>query len=328
MLDSNSSEQYAALTTGAGAVALEGWTTVRIAGVDRAAFLHNMCTADVRALAAGQGGEAFFTDVKGKIIGHAVILAGAEEHWLVGVPDQAARLIAHLDRYIIREDVQLSDHSVELTWTLIAGRQSAAAVERLSAGGAPAPTAPWAHREVEVAGIAVGFVRCPWPWSGGYLAACPAASAGDFRGILQAASVIPVANPAWTALRIESGWPMMEVDFDGANLPQEVGRDAVAINFHKGCYLGQETIARIDALGHVNKRLATVRLAGEAAPAVGAELESEGQAVGHVTSACWSPRLAAPLALAMVRRVHNDPGAQLTCAGKAAEVLPTPAVAG
>jgi folate-binding Fe-S cluster repair protein YgfZ len=103
-----------------------------------------------------------------------------------------------------------------------------------------------------------------------------------------------------------------------------VGRDAQAINFRKGCYLGQETVARIDALGHVNKRLCTVRLAGEAM--AGDELFAGGESVGRVTSASYSPRFDAWLALAMVRRGHNEPGARLAYRDQFVEVIATPAV--
>lgn len=321
------SEGYAALTTTAGFVTLDGWTTVRVGGADRATFLHNMCTADVRALAAGQGVEAFFTDVKGKIVAHTIILAGEREHWLIGVPGQAARLIAHLDRYIIREDVQLADISDELAWTLVAGPECAAAVEKLTGPIATNLGPAWAHRDAQNAGVDVRMVRCPQPWSGGLLVACPVGAVDSLHDKLRSVDVVSVGETAWQALRVESGWPLLDVDFDGTNLPQEVGRDAAAINFRKGCYLGQETVARIDALGHVNKRVSTVRVDGGEPPTVGAELLADGQVVGHVTSATWSPRLGATLALAMVRRGHNDPGARLECGGQAAEVIATPAVA-
>lgn len=325
-MDASFEIQYAALTERAAFVALDDWTTVLVSGADRATFLHNMCTADVRALAAGQGAEAFFTDVKGKIVAHAFILAGAEDHWLVGGPGQAERLIAHLDRYIIREDVQLADHSAEAAWTLVAGRESATAIDGLTHQAELTPKLPWAHTAVEIGGGAVRLVCCKLPWPGGFLTACLAASVRDFRDALGAGGVVSASEPAWLALRVESGWPLLGVDFDGTNLPQEVGRDAAAISFRKGCYLGQETVARIDALGHVNKRVTTVRVDGGAPPAIGAELLVGGQSVGHLTSACWSPHLSVPLALAMVRRGHNEAGARLECGGVLAEVIATPAV--
>jgi tRNA-modifying protein YgfZ len=257
-----------------------------------------MCTADVLKLPVGGQCEAFLTDVKGKIIGHGVVLSEAEQLTLITVPGQGERLIAHLDRYIIREDVRLTDATAAVAWSLVVGPRAG---EGLTGVAPETLTAP-----------------CTLIWPGGFWVG---ASSDGGSAKPQAAGI---GDEVWNALRVESGWPLFGVDFDGSNLPQEVGRDVQAINFNKGCYLGQETIARIDALGHVNKRLATVRFDGEA-PA-GAELLADGQAVGAVSSVAWSPQRNAWLALAMVRRGHNEPGAKLECLNRPAEVVPTPAL--
>ena len=93
-----------------------------------------MCTSDIRNLPVGGQCEAFLTDVKGKIVGHVVVFAGSEELVLVTVPGQAEKLIAHLDRYIIREDVQLEDLSPITVWSLCVGRGAAEAVDQLPNG--------------------------------------------------------------------------------------------------------------------------------------------------------------------------------------------------
>ncbi len=116
---------------------------------------------------------------------------------------------------------------------------------------------------------------------------------------------------AWGVLRIEDRFPLFGTDFDSSNLPQEVNRDDNAISFTKGCYLGQETIARIDALGHVNQKLVALQFAGDTVPPPGTELLLNDKAVGRVTSSCWSPKCEAPLALAMIRRGANDDGTEL-----------------
>ena len=104
------------------------------------------------------------------------------------------------------------------------------------------------------------------------------------------------------AVRIESGTPLFGVDFDEENLPQEVGRDELAISFTKGCYLGQETVARIDALGHVNQGIAGVRFDGADVPAAKADL-TQGDKPRDTSLRRHTPRSSrAPLALAMVRR--------------------------
>jgi folate-binding protein YgfZ len=105
--------------------------------------------------------------------------------------------------------------------------------------------------------------------------------------------------------------PLYGRDISEQNLPQEVGRDDLAISFSKGCYLGQEIVARLDAYGHVNRLLRQLEFASETVPAVGAKLLADGQAVGQVTSAVWSPQRQAPIALGYVRRESAEHGSGL-----------------
>jgi folate-binding protein YgfZ len=317
---------YRAVTSGAAVASLSNWTTIEVAGRDRAAFLHNLSTNDVRGLASGSGCEAFFADVKGRIVGHAFILAGDEAALVLTVPGQAERLTAHLERYIIREDVQLADKSADFEWLLALGPDSAGAVRRAT-GADPAqfPT-NWSHSRRSRTDANVFVVRCDLPWCGGWLVAAPATSGPAWQERLAAHGAATCSDEVWHTVRIESGWPLLGVDFDGANLPQEVARNDQAINFRKGCYLGQETVARIDALGHVNRELRTLRFSGTEVPAIPFDVTSDGQSVGRLTSACWSPALAAPLGLAMVRRGHTAVGAALQCDGRSAVVVESPAV--
>jgi folate-binding Fe-S cluster repair protein YgfZ len=105
-------------------------------------------------------------------------------------------------------------------------------------------------------------------------------------------------------------------------LPQEIDRDRLAISFTKGCYLGQETVARIDALGHVNRVLRVVQFSGDEIPQAGAELQTaDGKPAGNVTSAVWSPRFSAPLALAFLKRGNHEAGTELNFAGRIAQVV-------
>jgi folate-binding protein YgfZ len=140
----------------------------------------------------------------------------------------------------------------------------------------------------------------------------------------QSVSGDPCSCEALEIVRIEQGYPWFGVDISEDNLPQEVGRNLKAISFTKGCYLGQETVARIDALGHVNKTLCGVAFNGEALPTAGLELFAADKVVGQITSACWSPKLGRPLALAYVRRGQQTPGTKLTSSLGEAEVVALP----
>jgi folate-binding protein YgfZ len=117
---------------------------------------------------------------------------------------------------------------------------------------------------------------------------------------------------AFEALRIAAGTPVFGKDITEKNLPQEIGRDARAISFVKGCYLGQETVARIDAVGHVNQILKGLWFAPQSAcPAAGSPLEHDGKRVGVVTSAAVSPQGDRPLALGLVKTSHSRAGTVL-----------------
>jgi folate-binding protein YgfZ len=321
----NFQHAYAAVTNGAGFVALDRWSTVRVSGRERASFLHNMCTNDIKSLSPSCGCEAFFTDVKGKIVAHAFVLAGEDAFSLLMVPDSAGRLIPHLDRYIIREDVTLTDESSDVVWTLVFGANSAEAIGALLSMERRKLDRPWSHIRAARSGgkrPSLHVVRCDLPWCGGYLIGGPVDQVEVVLASVREGGVVQAASAVWHAIRVESAWPLWGVDFDASNLPQEVNRDAATIHFRKGCYLGQETIARIDALGHVNKRLVQVRFSGEDVSESGAELLRDGQVVGRVTSACWSPRRGEPLALAMVKRGADEPNVRLQCCAVEAEVLP------
>ncbi|HMP06210.1 MAG TPA: hypothetical protein PJ982_07675, partial [Lacipirellulaceae bacterium] len=113
--------EYRAAVAGQGVIPLDDWSTLQVSGADRATFLHNMCTNDVRQLLADEAREAFFTDVKGKIVAHGVLLAAADRLLVALEPGQIDRLIPHLDRYIIREDVQLADQSDLVEWAIHTG---------------------------------------------------------------------------------------------------------------------------------------------------------------------------------------------------------------
>jgi folate-binding protein YgfZ len=115
-------------------------------------------------------------------------------------------------------------------------------------------------------------------------------------------------------LRVEAGTPCFGRDVTAENLPQEVGRDQRAISFVKGCYLGQETVARIDALGHVNKLLKGLKfLTPGAATTADATLMLDGKTVGKITSAALSPAWGVPVALGYVRLAHAEAGTELLC---------------
>jgi folate-binding protein YgfZ len=303
--------QYQALRAGSGFVPLPAWSSISLTGADRQKFLHNFCTNDIKRLQPGDSCEAFFTNVKGKIIGHGFVAARDSELTIVGPPDQGEALVAHLDRYLIREDVQLRDTSHERSYVLITGDTPT-----------PPVTAPPIACTI-ISGGAWGSSAANAPVRSERLIELTTDEVDGFIRTLEGAGAV-LANDAFPIARIEAGFPLFGIDFDDTNLPQEIDRDRQAISFTKGCYLGQETVARIDALGHVNQKIAGVRFDGNQIPEPGTELSQKGATVGRVTSACFSPKLAAPLALAMLRRDANAIGTLLESPAGNGQVVALP----
>jgi folate-binding protein YgfZ len=322
-IDTDFQLQYAALASGAGLIDFISRTQLELTGNDRAIFLHNLCTNSVRDLSPGSGGEAFVLNVKGHIIGHVFIFAGPNSHVVEAVPGQAEKLLAHFDRYLIREDVGLHDRSQEWADALLAGPQAASVLGQL---GLPVPQERLAHASADLDGRSLWLRKVDLTGPGGFLVACPHDNFACIRASLMLAGAAACGEQAFQSARIENGTPLYGADISEENLPQEIGRDQLAISFTKGCYLGQETVARIDALGHVNRTLCGVRFSCDSVPRAGTPLFSDAldKPVGQITSSCWSPRLKSPLALAFLKRGHHEPSTKLNWEGGPAEVVALP----
>lgn len=310
-------EAYRRSIEGAAFVELPGWTEIYFTGADRARFLHNLCTNDVLKLTPGSGCEVFITNVQGKTIGHGVVFCGNDHLAFVTVAGQAGTLLPHWDRYLITEDVQLLDRSADLCHWVVFGPQAASVVDRATQVDGLASTLdlPWAHRSLpaEPGGATAHTTvrRASMLAMQAYLLAVPAGERLAWAERLAAAGASPAPLEVFQMARLEGGWPWFGWDLSDRNLPQELDRDASAISFRKGCYLGQETVARIDALGHVNRMLTRLVSSDTLSPCPGTPLLVEGQVVGEVTSSAFLPSRGKGLALAMVRCVVRTPGAML-----------------
>ena len=304
---------------------LPGRSTLLVRGADAVRFVDNFTTAALARLAVGSGTEGFFTDARGHVLALANILRTDDGLWLDAAAGSAAPLRAHLDHHLIREQVEIEDATADRVTFLVAGPRATAWLAARCTGTPPA--GPLAHAGIDAGGVACVALALDWFGPGGLLLQAARGDADRLADRLAAwlrAEALPELDAAAVdAARIEAGTPQ-PADVDPRTLPQELGRDARAISFTKGCYLGQETVARLDALGHVNRRL--VVLATAAPPAVGAVVTAAGETVGRVTSACASPRLGGGLALALVH-VRGLGGERLEIDGAPARVVPPPAAA-
>lgn len=297
-------------------------TQLELRGADRQAFLHNLCTNHIKRLAPGEGCEAFVTNVQGKVLGHILVFSGNDSLIVDTVPGQADTLLAHLERYHIREKVELIDRSDEWAELLVVGPQAKSRLEERL--GETLSDRPGTHARREWDGLS-GWVRTTdLAGPASFLICVRRQELEALRTRLAEAGAVACSQETWETIRLETGTPCYGTDISLDNLPQEVNRNEQAINFNKGCYLGQETVARLDALGHVNRLLVGLKLPTSTAIAVGQEIESAGKKIARITSVGYSPRLGAPFALAYVRREHAEPGSRFPCPGGEAEVVALP----
>jgi folate-binding protein YgfZ len=318
--------------------------TLLVTGRDAVRFVDNFQTAAAARLAFNAGSEAFFTDGRGWVICLANILRldDVEEDgtslWIDLPAGMAGRLHDHLEHYHIREDVGFRDVSVERAGLLIGG-PAAAAWLAAGAGAGPRlsaepPPERLGHRTARLGGIPVRVVQSDWFGPGTLRLISAASDHPRLMTWLAGTGLTAIDAGALEESRILAGNPE-PADIPEKTLPQELGRDARAICFTKGCYLGQETVARLDALGHVNRRLVTLAIEGDvpqppavvmsAAGGSSAGGAPEGVVVGTMTSACHSPRLGCGIGLAVMQAKPlgevQDGGLQLTVAGAPARVV-------
>ncbi len=303
-------EQYAAITEQVGWIDLSQRTRIRISGADRVRFLHGFCTNDIQKLTTGGGCEAMLLDVKGRVLGHVFVVRQDDALLLETSAGQAERIITHLDRYVITDDVAFQDLANTHAEFLLAGDKASAVLRTLF--GQPPPEENLSGYNCSSAGLDIFVMKTPLSGENCFQLICPAEQAAALRDMLASKGVQQCDATVLECLRIEVGIPKYGVDISDENLPQEIGRDTQAISFTKGCYLGQETVARIDALGHVNRQLVGLNFDLSQPPPAGTALFADDAEVGAVTSAAHSPRCNGVVALAMVRSSHCQPGQPLT----------------
>lgn len=302
-------EDYASLKSDAVFAPLPNRTLVEITGDDRISFLHNLCTNDVRQLKPGEGCEAFFTDVKGKTLLHGLLFCEEDAILLSAEPGFAESILPQLDKYLIREDVTLTDRSDAVRDIWFAGAEAVADLKKLAIHS---PSEMLGHQIVNALGVDIRIRRVPFASEPCFLLQVDAAAVDQFLGSLGALEMVRVTDRIVELARLEAGYPAYGRDISAENLPQEVNRDSRAISFTKGCYLGQETVARIDALGHVNRYLVSLTFADPTGlPEVGADLMDGEKVVGKVTSASLRPGGYA-IAMGYLRRESVESNAVLS----------------
>jgi tRNA-modifying protein YgfZ len=298
---------YRTITEACGLLDRSARGKLALTGGDAASFLQGQVTNDVEGLSAGGGCYAAFLTPKGKMLGDLRILAADGELLLDTERGTLQALFNMIRRFSIGYDVELHKRTLECGLLSLVGpdaarvagaegvREDAEGV-RADAEGLRAEEHAHAVVAVPSTGLNARAIRTDV----GIDLLCEAGDTDALRSALEDAGAVAVSEDATECLRVERGRPRYGVDLDDSVIPQEAGLNERAVSFTKGCYVGQETVARLFYRGKPNRQLRGLRLSGPSHP--GDELSSsDGRVVGQLTSVVESPAFG-PIALALVRR--------------------------
>lgn len=292
---------------------------VRVSGDKSAEMVAGLVTNDVSGLAPGQGCYAAALTAKGKIVADVRIFVEEGSVLVDAPPRAAAAWSAMVKKFVNPRLAPHADESGALSDLGIFGMNARHIVAALTGVQAPALTAlaPYSHLTIEMAGHKVLLVKSADLELEGFELLMPASLFETLWERAVDAGATPAGLEAWEIARVEAGRPEWGLDIDDTTIPQEANFDELhAISYTKGCYVGQETVARVHFRGHVNKHLRGIRSQTLDGPISGATLHDEaGLQVGDVRTTVRSPRLGA-IALAMIRREVAD-GTLLTARWRA-----------
>lgn len=294
-----------ALSTGRAFVKLLPWTIWQVTGADRAAFFHNFCTAELKKRVAGEGCEGFVLTSQGKILDFVHFTQFGETLWIDAYGDRHETWNAHFDRYRFTEKVVWQDVSSE-TVCLYVSDESAFEAFGIARDGDGAQA--YSARLATFDDAEVVVRRAEWLGRVGWTLFVPDRLATAVLDRLTSNGFEEATMTEWHRLRALNLTPLAGPDLSEKNLPQEAGRDATAISYTKGCYLGQETVARLDMMGHVNWKLALIE--GPVPPGdPPADLAIAGKPVARFGTIVENGETSS--ALAFVRRERAQAGAEL-----------------
>jgi folate-binding protein YgfZ len=309
------SAEYRALTEACGLVDRSERGKLALTGGEAKAFLQGQVTNDTERLEPGQGCYAAFLTHKGKMLGDMRVLDLGDELLLDTERVALQELFNMIRRFKLGRDVELHKRTVELSLLSLVGPDA----RRIAgATGAGLPPREHANRRAQIGGIDVILVVT----DAGVDVFCAAGDLSAVRAALEGAGAVPVSEQAAEVVRVEHGRPRYGIELDDGVIPQEADLNERAVSFTKGCYVGQETVARLFYRGKPNRHLRGLKLS--AAGSRGDVLRLGEKEVGRLATVAVSP-VHGPIALALVRR-EAAPGDLLAVgdADTTAEVVELP----
>lgn len=288
---------------------------LKAAGADALDLLNRLSTNRVDHLPPGQGAPTILTTDRGRILDLLTVVNVGDYLLLLTSPGQQQPVSDWLDKYTIMEDLTVADTTADTALFALCGPNSrnalAAAIPAL--GNSLAEMEPYSVVNIAIAGREAMLLHRPMGDLPAYDLLVDVAAGPAVWESLTAAGFVPIRQEAWDALMVSCAIPRYGRELGDAFNPLEAGLIG-AVDFAKGCYIGQEVIARLDTYQKVQKYLVQLRFPPEAAVAVDAQLVSDGRSVGQVTSLAANPAAGELLGLGYVRTVHAEIGARLELA--------------
>jgi len=309
----NPAGEYQAARSAVALIDLSHRGLLQFTGPDRLSYLQGMLSNDLKALKPFDGQYATVLTQQGKVIADVRVLCSLNSFYLDFWENLKEKILAHLNRYLIADEVEIADRSDEYAILSLQGPRAEALLRSL-AGDAESPTKPQQHVMANIDEAAICVVRQSHTGEPGFDLIAPKASllkiAKTLTEVGKQFSAAWIGEEAQNVLRVEAGIPRYGTDFTEDNLLLEVDIEH-AVSFSKGCYLGQEVVERIRSRGHVNRKLCGLLLEGHDAAKAGDRLFAGEKEIGTVTSSVISPRLKRPIALGYVSKDFWSPGKEL-----------------
>jgi len=301
--------EFASLLSGCGVFNRDNNAKLSLTGADRVRWLNGMVTNKVRDLPAGQGVYAFVLTPQGHILGDLYAYNRGESLLVETEQSLKEKLLGIFRKYIIMDKVEITDLSAQLQTIGVAGPKALAVLQ--AAGLDFQALEPLCLIETTWQGAPVSIVRGDNPAVESYDIWAAPEPANKIRAALIKAGAMPVGNPALELLRIASGRPRYEQDIGERDLPQET-EQLRALNYNKGCYIGQEIVERIRSRGAVHRKFTGFDVNGPL-PAPGTKVQTSGKDVGEITSTALLPLAQGNRAVALgyIRREAADSGQPL-----------------
>jgi folate-binding protein YgfZ len=307
---SDAVEEYWTIKKAAGIADVSSSGRLIITGKDRVAFLNGLLTSDVSKIDEDGGQHSALLNPKARVLADLYLYRQPDSILVDTGNSPGPRVKDDLERFVITEDVQVKNASTDLVHLTVQGPRSPQVIKETLRVGVEhlkplrhtslGPSTIIARDRTGTMGydIVLPSIEAEALWQGFLL------KAGDVE-------IRPVGSKAMETLRVEAGYPKYGVDLDQDTIVLEAGfKDA--ISFTKGCYLGQEVVARATHIGRVNKQLVKLEVASTVPPAPRSKLVSNGSESGYTTSAAYSPGLGKVAALAYANRDYAKEGSKLT----------------